>query len=99
MYYNLDGNKYGDEKPFRCAPPPPLPPALSKKNYIIFENILSSDIEFFEIDSIVGVKKKNNIITIFLREGLTHDIIFDTTKGEDAINEAVNILRKEITDS
>lgn len=64
MYYNLDGNKYRDEKPLRHAPPPPLPP-MSKKNYIIFENTLSSDIEFFEIDSIVGVKKKNNIITIF----------------------------------
>lgn len=47
MYYNLDGNKYGDEKPFRYTPPPPLPPVLSKKNYIIFENTLSSDIEFF----------------------------------------------------
>lgn len=98
MYYNLNGNKYRDEKPLRHAPPPPLPP-MSKKNYIIFENTLSSDIEFFEIDSIVGVKKKNNIITIFLRGGLTHDIIFDTIKGEDAINEAINILRKEITDS
>ncbi len=99
MYFHFDENKYGGEKPLRCAPPPPLPPILSKKDYIIFENTLSSDIEFFEIDNIVGVKKKNNIITIFLREGLTHDIIFDTTKGEDAINEAINILRKEITDS
>lgn len=99
MYYNLDGNKYGDEKPFRYTPPPPLPPVLSKKNYIIFENTLSSDIEFFEIDSIVGVKKKNNIITIFLRGGLTHDIIFDTIKGDSDINEALNILREEITGS
>lgn len=98
MYYNLDGNKYRDEKPLRHAPPPPLPP-MSKKNYIIFENTLSSDIEFFEIDNIVGVKKKDNVITIFLKEGLTHDIIFDTTEGEDAINEAINILRKEFTGS
>lgn len=98
MYYNLDGNKYRDEKPLRHAPPPPLPP-MSKKNYIIFENTLSSDIEFFEIDSIVGIKKKDNVITIFLKEGLTHDIIFDTTEGEDAINEAINILRKEFTGS
>lgn len=84
--------------PKHCAPPPPPVPS-SKKNYIIFENTLSSDIEFFEIDNIVGVKKKNNIITIFLRGGLTHDIIFDTIKGDDDINEALNILREEITGS
>lgn len=76
-----------------------LPFHHQKKNYIIFENTLSSDIEFFEIDSIVGVKKKNNIITIFLRGGLTHDIIFDTIKGDGDINEALNILREEITGS
>lgn len=85
--------------PKRCAPPPPPVPS-SKKNYFVFKDTLTSPAtEFFEIESIIGVKKKNNIITIFLREGLTHDIIFDTTKGEDAINEAINILRKEITDS
>lgn len=99
MYFHFDENKYGGEKPLRCAPPPPLPPILSKKDYIIFEDTLSSDIEFFEIDSIVGIKKKDNVITIFLKEGLTHDIIFDTTEGEDAINEAINILRKEFTGS
>lgn len=77
-----------DEKPLR-----------SKKSYLIFDSTLSSDIEFFEIDSIVGIKKKDNVITIFLKEGLTHDIIFDTTEGEDAINEAINILRKEFTGS
>lgn len=32
--------------PKHCAPPPPPVPS-SKKNYIIFENTLSSDIEFF----------------------------------------------------
>ena len=84
--------------PKHCAPPPPPVPS-SKKNYIIFENTLSSDIEFFEIDNIVGVKKKNNIITIFLRGGLTHDIIFDTIKEDGDINEALNILREEITGS
>ena len=77
-----------DEKPLR-----------SKKSYLIFDNTLSSDIEFFEIDSIVGIKKKDNVITIFLKEGLTQDIIFDTTEGEDAINEAIIILRKEFTGS
>ena len=57
-----------DEKPLR-----------SKKSYLIFDNTLSSDIEFFEIDSIVGIMKKDNVLTIFLKVGLTHDIIFYTT--------------------
>lgn len=85
--------------PERCAPPPPPIPS-KEKNYFVLKNTLTSPAtEFFEIESIIGAKKKDNIITIFLRGGLTHDIIFDITKGENGINELFRNLKKAVTGS
>lgn len=80
------------------APPPPSAP--SKKNYFVFKDTLTSPAtEFFEIDSIIGAKKRDNIITLFLKGGETHDIIFDIAKGENGVDEVFRNLLKGITGS
>lgn len=85
--------------PKHCAPPPPPVPS-SKKNYFVFKDTLTSPAtEFFEIESIIGAKKRGNTITLFLKGGETHDIIFDVSKGENGIDEVFRNLLKGITGS
>ena len=80
------------------APPPP--PAPSKKNYFVLKDTLtSSATEFFEIESIIGAKKRGNTITLFLEGGVIHDIIFDVSKGENGIDEVFRNLLKGVTGS